>query len=132
MKEIKNNKRRTINLISRGAGFPSKLREKTRRLPTKKEPKQTIIPNSYNRKTRRNSVLSPQKVNSPQGKEVTIVYPSGHIYTGDFNKGKREGTGALTIKDGPIYEGEWKEDKFVPFIKWKKDNKKDNKKDKET
>jgi hypothetical protein len=59
----------------------------------------------------------------PHGKNGLIIYSTGHTYTGDFNKGKREGTGSLTINDknitGPIYKGEWKNDKFVPFSDWK-------------
>ena len=62
----------------------------------------------------------------PHGKDGTLVYSTGHVYKGDFNKGKREGFGTLTIKEGktkgPTYEGEWKDDKFVPFIEWKKEN----------
>lgn len=57
----------------------------------------------------------------PHGKEGLIKYSSGHLYVGDFNKGKREGTGTFIVKDGPTYEGEWKEDKFVPFTEWKKE-----------
>jgi hypothetical protein len=60
----------------------------------------------------------------PHGKNATVLYPTGHIYRGEFNRGVREGTGALTIKDGnitgPTYEGEWKDDKFVPFLEYKK------------
>ena len=59
----------------------------------------------------------------PHGKDGLIKYSSGHLYVGDFNKGKREGTGSFIVKDGPTYEGEWKEDKFVPFIDWKSQNK---------
>jgi len=59
----------------------------------------------------------------PHGKDGVIIYSSGHIYQGDFNKGKREGTGRFIVKDGPTYEGEWKEDKFVPFIEYKSQNK---------
>lgn len=59
----------------------------------------------------------------PHGKEGLIKYSSGHLYVGDFNKGKREGTGTFIVKDGPTYEGEWKEDKFVPFIEYKSQNK---------
>jgi hypothetical protein len=59
----------------------------------------------------------------PHGKNGQIIYSTGHTYTGDFNKGKREGTGSLTINDknitGPIYKGQWKNDKFVPFSDWK-------------
>jgi len=59
----------------------------------------------------------------PHGKNGQIIYSNGHSYIGDFNKGKREGTGSLTINDknitGPIYKGEWKNDKFVPFSEWK-------------
>ena len=59
----------------------------------------------------------------PHGKNGQIIYSTGHTYTGDFNKGKREGTGSLTINDknitGPTYKGEWKNDKFVPFSDWK-------------
>lgn len=59
----------------------------------------------------------------PHGKNGDIIYSTGHIYTGDFNKGKREGTGSLIINDGniigPAYTGEWKQDKFVPFSDWK-------------
>jgi hypothetical protein len=64
----------------------------------------------------------------PHGKDGTVIYSTGHVYKGDFNKGKREGHGTLVIKDGkikgPIYEGEWKDDKFVPFTDWKNANKK--------
>lgn len=56
----------------------------------------------------------------PHGKEGTILYTTGDIYTGDFVKGKREGTGKLTIKGGPTYEGDWKDDKFSDFVEWKK------------
>ena len=59
----------------------------------------------------------------PHGKEGTVVYSTGHVYKGDFNKGKREGTGTFTVKEGPTYEGEWKDDKFVPFIEYKSQNK---------
>jgi hypothetical protein len=59
----------------------------------------------------------------PHGKDGLIKYSSGHLYVGDFNKGKREGTGSFIVKDGPTYEGEWKEDKFVPFTEWKSQNK---------
>lgn len=59
----------------------------------------------------------------PHGKEGMIAYSTGHIYEGDFNKGKREGTGRFIVKDGPTYEGEWKDDKFVPFIEYKSQNK---------
>ena len=59
----------------------------------------------------------------PHGKDGTVVYSTGHVYKGDFNKGKREGTGTFTVKDGPNYEGEWKDDKFVPFIEYKSQNK---------
>lgn len=58
----------------------------------------------------------------PHGKEGTILYPTGDTYTGDFMKGKREGTGRLTIKGGPSYEGDWKDDKFSDFVEWKKSN----------
>jgi len=57
----------------------------------------------------------------PHGKDGTILYKNGDVYTGDFNKGKREGTGKLTIKEGPTYEGDWKADKFVEFTDWKND-----------
>jgi hypothetical protein len=64
----------------------------------------------------------------PHGKDGTIVYSTGHVYKGDFNNGMREGLGTLKIKEGkmtgPSYTGEWKEDKFVPFMEWKKQNKK--------
>jgi len=74
------------------------------------------------------SVISGEK-GIPHGKEGIVVYPTGHIYKGDFNKGKREGTGTFTVKDGPTYEGEWNDDKFVPFTEWKSQNKiKKNKK----
>jgi hypothetical protein len=63
----------------------------------------------------------------PHGKDGTILYPSGHVYTGDFVKGQREGTGKLTIKEGPTYEGEWKDDKFVEFTDWKNANKNNSK-----
>jgi hypothetical protein len=60
----------------------------------------------------------------PHGKDGTIVYSTGHVYKGDFKQGKREGYGTLTIKEGkikgPTYEGEWKDDKFVPFVDYKK------------
>lgn len=59
----------------------------------------------------------------PHGKDGTILYPTGHTYTGDFVKGKREGTGKLTILKGPTYEGDWKDDKFTQFIEWKNQNK---------
>jgi len=59
----------------------------------------------------------------PHGKDGLIKYSSGHLYVGDFNKGKREGTGSFIVKDGPTYEGEWKDDKFVPFIEYKSQNK---------
>jgi hypothetical protein len=59
----------------------------------------------------------------PHGKDGVILYSSGHIYQGDFNKGKREGTGRFIVNDGPKYEGEWKDDKFVPFIEYKSQNK---------
>ena len=59
----------------------------------------------------------------PHGKNGDIIYSTGHIYTGDFNKGKREGTGRFIVNDGPKYEGEWKDDKFVPFIEYKSQNK---------
>jgi hypothetical protein len=63
----------------------------------------------------------------PHGKDGTIVYSTGNIYKGDFNQGKREGFGTLQIKEGktmgPKYEGEWKEDKFVPFMEWKESKK---------
>jgi hypothetical protein len=59
----------------------------------------------------------------PHGKDGLIKYSSGHLYVGDFNKGKREGTGSFIVKDGPTYEGEWKDDKFVPFTEWKSQNK---------
>jgi len=64
----------------------------------------------------------------PHGKEGTILYPSGHIYTGDFVRGLREGQGKLKIKEGPTYEGVWKNDKFTDFTEWKEENKKKNKK----
>uniref|UniRef100_A0A6C0E129 Uncharacterized protein n=1 Tax=viral metagenome TaxID=1070528 RepID=A0A6C0E129_9ZZZZ len=56
----------------------------------------------------------------PHGKDGVIVYPTGDTYTGDFVKGKRQGTGRLTIKEGPTYEGDWKDDKFSEFVEWKK------------
>ena len=59
----------------------------------------------------------------PHGKDGVILYSTGHIYQGDFNKGKREGTGRFIVNDGPKYEGEWKDDKFVPFIEYKSQNK---------
>lgn len=59
----------------------------------------------------------------PHGKDGLIKYSSGHLYVGDFNKGKREGTGSFIVKDGPTYEGEWRDDKFVPFTEWKSQNK---------
>jgi hypothetical protein len=59
----------------------------------------------------------------PHGKDGIILYSTGHIYQGDFNKGKREGTGRFIVNDGPKYEGEWKDDKFVPFIEYKSQNK---------
>jgi hypothetical protein len=57
----------------------------------------------------------------PHGKDGMIAYSTGHIYEGDFNKGKREGTGTLRMEKGPgpSYTGEWKDDKFVPFTEWK-------------
>lgn len=61
----------------------------------------------------------------PHGKDGMIAYSTGHIYEGDFNKGKREGTGTLRMEKGPgpSYTGEWKDDKFVPFTEWKSQNK---------
>jgi hypothetical protein len=59
----------------------------------------------------------------PHGKDGTILYPTGHVYTGDFVKGLREGMGKLQIQHGPIYEGEWKNDKFTKFIEWKENKK---------
>lgn len=59
----------------------------------------------------------------PHGKDGVILYSSGHSYVGDFNKGKREGTGRFIVNDGIKYEGEWKNDKFVPFTEWKSQNK---------
>ena len=61
----------------------------------------------------------------PHGKNGMIAYSTGHIYEGDFNKGKREGTGTLRMEKGPgpSYTGEWKDDKFVPFTEWKSQNK---------
>jgi len=59
----------------------------------------------------------------PHGKEGTIMYPTGDVYVGDFVKGRREGTGKLIIKQGPTYEGEWKDDKFSEFVEWKAQNK---------
>jgi len=60
----------------------------------------------------------------PHGKDGTLLYSTGHIYKGDFNHGKREGYGTLQVRDGktngPTYEGEWKDDKFVPFLDYKK------------
>jgi hypothetical protein len=60
----------------------------------------------------------------PHGKDGTVVYSTGHVYKGDFNQGKREGYGTLQVKEGkingPTYEGEWKDDKFVPFLDYKK------------
>ena len=55
----------------------------------------------------------------PHGRDGTIVYATGDVYSGDFVKGKREGTGALQIKEGPKYEGDWSDDKFVKFTEWK-------------
>jgi hypothetical protein len=63
----------------------------------------------------------------PHGKDGTILYTTGDVYTGNFVKGKREGTGKLTIKEGPTYEGEWKDDKFVEFTDWKNANKNNSK-----
>ena len=57
----------------------------------------------------------------PHGKDGKFLYKNGDVYTGDFFKGKREGTGKLTLKEGPTYEGDWKDDKFVPFTDWKND-----------
>jgi len=61
----------------------------------------------------------------PHGKNGMIAYSTGHIYEGDFNKGKREGTGTLRMEKGPgpSYTGEWKDDKFVPFTEWKSQKK---------
>jgi len=55
----------------------------------------------------------------PHGKDGTVIYATGDVYSGDFVKGKREGTGALHVKEGPKYEGEWRDDKFVEFTDWK-------------
>jgi len=55
----------------------------------------------------------------PHGKDGTVIYATGDVYKGDFVKGKREGTGELQIKDGPKYEGDWSDDKFVKFSEWK-------------
>ena len=55
----------------------------------------------------------------PHGRDGTILYATGDVYSGDFVKGKREGTGALQIKEGPKYEGDWSDDKFVKFTEWK-------------
>jgi len=63
----------------------------------------------------------------PHGKDGKILYTTGDVYTGDFVKGKREGTGKLTIKEGPTYEGDWKDDKFVEFTDWKNANKNNSK-----
>lgn len=60
----------------------------------------------------------------PHGKEGTLIYPSGYVYTGDFVKGQREGVGKLMIPKGPTYEGDWKDDKFTEFVEWKEQNKK--------
>jgi hypothetical protein len=55
----------------------------------------------------------------PHGKDGTIVYATGDVYSGDFMKGKREGTGKLQIKEGPKYEADWNDDTFVEFKEWK-------------
>jgi len=135
-------KRRTIRKRKsvRGAGFAEELRTRTRtrRLPPQerqREKRRSITPNKRNifPASIRNYLdpapaseinpLSQQDVSVPNGKNITIVYPTGHIYKGDFNEGKKEGTGTFTVKDGPSYTGEWKEDKFVPFTEWKKSHK---------
>jgi len=135
-KNYKKNKTIRKRKSVRGAGFTEKLRGKTRNVPRKKEPKRTINKNrrhssntSFNISRRsspvqdiESSIIIDEK-DIPNGKNITIVYPTGHIYKGDFNKGKKEGTGTLKIKDGPTYQGEWKDDKFVPFSEWKIINK---------
>lgn len=55
----------------------------------------------------------------PHGKDGMVIYATGDVYKGDFVKGKREGTGELQIKDGPKYEGKWRDDKFVRYTDWK-------------
>ena len=59
----------------------------------------------------------------PHEKDGKILSTNGDVYTGDFVKGKSEGTGKLIIKEGPASEGEWKDDKFVAFTDWKNANK---------
>ena len=50
---------------------------------------------------------NPPKVMTLTPCEGTITTPSGHTYTGQFDKGKRNGTGIYIYSDGSKYEGEF-------------------------
>jgi MORN repeat len=56
----------------------------------------------------------------PHGSNGSIAYATGDSFTGDFVKGKRQGKGTLTIKNGPTYSGQWTNDSFIPLVNWKK------------
>ena len=48
----------------------------------------------------------------PNGKGI-LYYRNGDIYNGEFQNGDRHGKGKLTEKEGKIYKGIWKKDKFI-------------------
>ncbi|CAE7247297.1 Rsph1, partial [Symbiodinium necroappetens] len=37
------------------------------------------------------------------------TYPSGNVYEGEFQDGRRHGKGTFTYKSGAVYEGQWKD-----------------------
>jgi hypothetical protein len=48
----------------------------------------------------------------PHG-DVVLVSPDGSRYEGEFVKGRRNGFGKLTMKNGTVYEGQFKDDEFI-------------------
>lgn len=71
----------------------------------------------------------------PHGPLGAIEYKRKHTYTGDFRHGMRHGPGELQVVDaerdlhdrpgpdrlGPTYTGDWKFDKFDPYVQWNRE-----------
>ena len=66
--------------------------------------------------------FGPTENGVPSNGRVTMTFPNGDRYDGDFKEGKRKGCGTFQFTNGRIYTGQFKDDKFEGLGVWTLEN----------